>query len=417
MKTDLIFGKMYYQVTRTVLSLCLVLTLAATVIAQEQSPEQVLGSVIPGPENDRERSWGRQSGTGTNRQGTPQLSGVQIGGLWYLSYQAGDAYRLNPGKTETYSQFRIKRGYINIQAELQPWLDVRITPDITQDQTGDYKVRIKYLYAKFKGPGAGLIQKPYVEFGVAHMPWLDFEEHINRFRMQDTMFMERNGLFNSADIGFTVGSNLGPDLPAEYRNNVSGSYAGRYGSWQLGVYNGGGYHASERNNNKVVEARGSLRPLPDQLPGLQVHLFGVHGKGNQPEPDPPAKLPDYDVLAGMVSYEHKQFVLTGQWYSGEGNASGSAVQSDASARPQWGQSYFGEVRLTKTRNMSLFARYDRFDTDTASPQSDLQQRWIMGFAWQMFKNNYWVVDYDRLCHRLTDIPREDRFQVTLQISF
>jgi hypothetical protein len=27
-----------------------------------------------------------------------------------------------------------------------------------------------------------------MEFGPAHMPWLDFEKVINGFRMQDTMF-------------------------------------------------------------------------------------------------------------------------------------------------------------------------------------------------------------------------------------
>ena len=304
---------MFKKARRILLCFTWSFTLTLMAVAQDTPPESRTGSSVPSPgKREKDQSQGGQGGSGAKSQPSPQLGGVQIGGLWYLAYQAGDAYNLMPGKTRSYSQFRIKRGYINFQAALQPWLDVRITPDVTQDQTGDFKVRIKYLYAKFKGRGAGPIQKPYVEFGVAHMPWLDFEEHINRFRMQDTMFMERSGLFNSADTGFTLGSNLGPDMPAEYMNNVNNSYAGRYGSWQLGVYNGGGYHAPERNSNKVLEARGSLRPLPEQLPGLQLHLFGVHGKANLPEPDPPAKLPEYDVLAGMASYEHKYFVLTGQ---------------------------------------------------------------------------------------------------------
>jgi len=348
---------------------------------------------------------------------TVQIVGVQIGGLWYISYQHGDSYRGSPGQTAAYDHFRIKRGYINIRANPQPWLELRITPDLTQDAGGDLKVRLKYLYAKFKGKGNRIFGKPYVEVGVAHMPWLDFEERINRFRMQDTMFMERNGLFNSADIGFTAGSDFGPELPEDYRNNVNSSYAGRYGSWQLGVYNGGGYHAAERNRNKVIEARGTLRPLPDRLPGLQFSLFGIHGKGNLPEPEPPAGLPDYDVLAGMVSYEHRYVVLAGQWYAGEGNAAGTAVSPAGFSRPQAGSSYFAEVRFTRKRNLSIIARYDRFDTDADDPQSDLLERVIVGFAWQMFRNNYWVVDYDRLSHRQSGIPDEDRLQVTLQISF
>ena len=53
------------------------------------------------------------------------------------------------------------------------------------------------------------------------MPWLDFEEHINNFRMQDTMFMERNGLFNSADVGVMAGGNLGRHDVDDYQKNVS----------------------------------------------------------------------------------------------------------------------------------------------------------------------------------------------------
>ena len=403
------------EIPRLAFCICWLLAVSPGFPAQEKPPETKTESAAP--EQGKKDANQTPPGTAANRQGALQLGIVQIGGLWYLSYQQGDAYAQVPGTTADYSQFRIKRGYINVQAELQPWLDVRVTPDVIQDQTGDVKVRIKYLYARFKGRGVGFLQKPYAQFGVVHMPWLDFEEHVNRFRMQDTMFMERNNLFNSADIGFILGSNFGPDLPAEYRNEVNGSYAGRYGSWQFGVYNGGGFNAAEKNNNKVVEARGTVRPLPDRLPGLQLSLFGVHGKGNLPEPSPPATLPDYDVLAGMVSYEHKYFVLTGQWYGGEGNAAGTAVQADGSARAQQGSSYFGELRFTQKRNFSLIGRYDRFNTNPDSPQSDLQQRWIIGFAWQMFKNNYWLVDYDRLSHSLAEVPNEDRFQVTLQISF
>jgi hypothetical protein len=343
---------------------------------------------------------------------------VRIGGHWYISYQYGNELGLTPNSTETFNRFAIKRGYLNIRADLQPWLEVRITPDVHQDSTGDLKVRLKYIYAKFKGKGNSIISKPYAEVGVAHMPWLDFEEHINRFRMQDTMFLERNGLFNSADIGFTLGSNFGPDLDDDYKSDVNDHYAGRYGSWQFGVYNGGGYHAVERNTNKAVEARGTLRPLPDTLPGLQFSLFGIYGKGNLTEIEPTDTLPDDEVLVGMVSYEHPYVALTAQWYGGEGNARGTAINlDDRLARSQRGQSYYGEVRFTKKRNLSFIGRYDRFNTDIDRVGSDLRQRLILGFAWQMFKNNYWLFDYDRLYHSHPDLADEDRIQVTLQISF
>jgi hypothetical protein len=380
------------------------------------------------PHSGAERETARQ-GAHSNAQGSQQpesdphsstlnLGNVSIGGLWYISYQNGRELGLWPNTTEGFNTFKIKRGYINIRASLKPWLEVRITPDVHQDATGDLKVRLKYVYAKFKAEGNRILSSPYVEVGVAHMPWLDFEEHINRFRMQDTMFMERNGLFNSADIGFTLGSNFGADLGEEYKKNVNDHYAGRYGSWQFGVYNGGGYHAKEKNQNKVVEARGTLRPIPDRLPGLQFSVLGIYGKGNQPAMETSPTLPDYEVVTGMVSYEHPYFVLTGQWYEGEGNAKGTAIDSeDGLSRSQRGQSYFAEVRFTQNRNLRAIGRYDRFNTNTNVDGSDLQQRLILGFAWQMFEGNYWVFDYDRLYHSRPDLADEDRFQVTLQVSF
>jgi len=346
------------------------------------------------------------------------LGNVSIGGLWFIAYQYGKELGLTPSSTETFNRFTIKRGYLDIRADLQPWLEVRITPDVHQDSTGDLKVRLKYIYAKFKGKGNNFISKPYAEVGVAHMPWLDFEEHLNRFRMQDTMFLERNGLFNSADIGFTLGSNFGPDLDEEYKSNVNDHYAGRYGSWQFGVYNGGGYHAVEKNRNKAVEARGTLRPLPDKLPGLQFSLFGIYGKGNLSEIESSDRLPDDEVIVGMVSYEHPYVALTAQWYGGAGNAKGNAIDpEDRMARSQRGESYFAEVRFTRKRNLSFIGRYDRFNTNIDNIGSDLRQRLILGFAWQMFKKNYWLFDYDRLYHSRPDLADEDRFQVTLQVSF
>jgi len=74
-------------------------------------------------------------------------------------------------------------------------------------------------------------------------------------------------------------------------------YPGRYGSFSLGIYNGGGYHAKEKNQNKVLEGRLTLRPLPAALPGLQLSYFGLVGKGNQ------AAEPHWNAHLGMVSYE------------------------------------------------------------------------------------------------------------------
>ncbi len=227
------------------------------------------------------------------------LDGLTIGGLWYLSYQNGDDFNL----------FKVKRGYINIQKKILQWgnnyLEGRITPDTHQDDHGDMKVRLKYAYGKLNFKSVSW--EPWLEFGIVHMPWLDFEEHTNLFRMQDPMFVERNGTFNSADIGFTFGGFLGP------KQNGIHYYPGRYGSFALGVYNGGGYHAKENNENKTLEGRLTVRPVPDALPGFQLSYFGITGKGNT------VLAPDWKVNMAMLSYEYDYGLVTVTYYKGQGN--------------------------------------------------------------------------------------------------
>jgi hypothetical protein len=341
----------------------------------------------------------------------PGLKGLSIGTLVYLSYQNG-----NDVAGDDYNQFRIKRGYIDIRKKITPYFSARITPDVHQEANGDLNVRLKYAYGQFNWQWDGLIQKPHVEWGVSHMPWLDFEEHINRFRMQDTMFMERNGLFNSADMGVYFGGNFGRDMPDEFKENVQSHFAGRWGSFGVGVYNGGGYHAVEKNTNKNIEGRLTIRPAPDIVPGLQISAFGIKGKGNQSDIAEEV-VPDMQVMAAMVSYESRRLVATAQYERGEGNQSGTAVDADGNALPHDGYSLFTEVRLDRKSRFSVIGRYDWFDTNRDDASADIKKRYIAGLAWQFYKGNYWVLDFDRLEHTVPGRDTEDRIQLTLQIKY
>jgi hypothetical protein len=240
------------------------------------------------------------------------------------------------------------------------------------------------------------------------MPWLDFEEHINNYRMQDTMFMERNGLFNSADIGVTMMGLLGGTLPESYQKTVSKDYPGRYGSFAFGVYNGGGYHASEANTNKVIEGRLTIRPLPDVVPGLQVSYFGINGKGNT------AAEPDWTLNSAMLSYEHRRFVVTGTWADGTGNQKGDAVDAAGNALDRDGWSVFAEAKLTP--KWGLIGRYDQFDPNKSLDDDD-NTRTIAGLVHHLGKGNDIVLDYDKVDYAKPGKPTDDRIQLTLQVKY
>ena len=338
-------------------------------------------------------------------------------GTFYLSYSA-QTTDSGINKTTDSNSFQLKRGYFGADVDLNSYLTARFVGDITLDSLGDVKVRAKYIYGKFHWKGNDVITAPYMEFGLAHMPWLDYEEAINGFRMQDTMFTERNSVFNSADVGVIVGSDLGGTMSSDYKSKVDNHYAGRYGSWQLGVYNGGGYHAAEANTNKVVEARLSLRPIPGAVPGLQFTMFGLVGKGNK-APTASGFVPDWKDGVGMISFQSRYFTFTGQGLLGIGNQGGTALEANGTSAHQSGFSVFAAVHIPTPhfgQQVSIIGRVDEFNSNTRI-YNDLQRRYITGFAWHMFKSNIWLADYQRTEHSLSTLEGEDRFQITLQTVF
>jgi hypothetical protein len=341
------------------------------------------------------------------------LKGFKFGGLWYLSYQNGVD---GEGRDEGYSQFVVKRGYFTVEKEMLPWFSGRITLDVTtvkdpEDEpedkpsnlAGSITARIKYLYGQFNLPDFAFFTKPFIEFGVVHMPWLDFEEHVNFYRCQDTMFLERNETFNSADLGVIFVSLLGGEINKEYQHKVNHYYPGRYGSMSLAVMNGGGYHASEKNENKVMEGRLTIRPLPDIIPGLQLSYFGITGKGNKDTE------PDWTTNLGFVSFEHEYVVLTGQYYWGRGN------QKGADENDKDGYSFFTELKPHK--KFSIIGRYDHFDPNKDADNDD-NRRYIVGAAYHLDKQhkNMVVLDYDTVNYEQKGKSNDKRVQLTLQVS-
>jgi len=445
-----------------------IITMEQAQQVQEQYNRQKAGQPVAGPQGGITKDDVRtvaQEEIAKAKPNLGDLGGLKIGGTYFLSYQNGVTFNgssLSDDKTDNYSKFILKRGYLDIQKSFTPWLSTRFTPDLYQDSTsGQFNLRVKYLYADFKWKGGDFIAKPDLEVGMVHTPWIDFQEGLWPWRMQDTLFIERAGITSSADLGMTLGGLFGGELPKSYQDEVSNKWAGRYGSFQLGIYNGGGYSTSEKNANKPIALRVSVRPMPDILPGLQLSAFGLEGKGNVADTyftkDGPFKgkeiYPDFKIFEGQISYQHKYFSLGAEYYDGRGNAAGTAYYTDKDyvegkvsqglifqARYQSGYSFDAMVRFPESRKWALIGRMDYFDPDTKGvylqsnapyTNRDVQRRYIAGIAYYLFKDNIILFDYDVLQHskyfkNVTTanpagsnerIPDEGRFQVTLQIKF
>lgn len=325
------------------------------------------------------------------------------GALWFLSYYWGET-----GGAPS-NQAKLERGYLTLKFKPCNWFEPRVTLDVNQNADGDFQARFKYLYGKFILPVETIFfSDPYIEFGMVHTPWFDFEENFNRYRAQGTMFIERNGVLNSADVGATAGALFGVKLDREYRERVNPHYPGVYGSFALGVYNGGGYHAAEANQNKVFEARLTLRPLWMVLPGFQLSYFYINGNGNT------AAEPDWRLHDMMLTYEHEYFTLGGQYVLGQGNQAGDRLDDEGAAQEFTGYSFCGEFKLPWIKS-AVFMRYDDFDWDTdGGPPAG--RRLIAGYAFHFLPGNFLLLSYDRAWTD-ADAPADWQVKLTLQVKY
>ena len=162
----------------------------------------------------------------------PEYPIVRLGMVSYLQYAAELENR------DGYNAFDVTRAYLNVNAQVSPRVRFRFTPDIRRvtdgSLAGTMTVRVKYAFAQFDN----VTPRGWIRVGMHQTPWLDFEESINRYRVQGTMFSEREGLIpGSADFG--VGY-MTP-LPKGY------------GEIQAGIYNGEGYAQAEANKYKSLQ--------------------------------------------------------------------------------------------------------------------------------------------------------------------
>ena len=321
--------------------------------------------------------------------GNDILKGTKFEVVGYLDYSNGRSPLPNDEYTE-YNEFGLKRAYFTFKKTFPAWIGMRVTMDAHQDDTGDYKIREKYFYAELRGNGAGPFTDLKSEIGLGHIPWLDFEEHINPYRCQGTMAIERAGIFNSADLGVSLRGNFGGKLDEAKAKTGNSHYDGKYGSWHIGVYNGGGYHADENNENKTLQGRVTFRPVPEYIPGLQLSYFTIYGKGNV------ETEPDYNVNLGMISYESPMLAVTAQYYITDGNAKGNWLDGTDNSLKTAGYSLFGRVAPFNHIDLAFFGRYDYFDSDKDAVISDKgnYSMIVAGFAYNLYKGNMVIFDIE-----------------------
>jgi hypothetical protein len=191
--------------------------------------------------------------------GTPgdDTQAVRVGATIFYDY----TYTASPKATDTAgnlfkpSAFNVARTYINITGNVSHIVSFRITPDISARENnpasaynGSYIFRLKYGFAQFAlDDWTGPWRASWVRIGAQQTPYVDAEEAVYRYRFQGTVFVERDFGIPSSDVGGTFHTNI----------------PNGYGEVHVGYYNGEGYNRAETNNQKGLQVRGTVRPLPN----------------------------------------------------------------------------------------------------------------------------------------------------------
>jgi hypothetical protein len=330
-------------------------------------------------------------------------SNTSFSGQWFVIYQVEE----DEGSFS--NQFTLRRGYITFNKKFNDIFSVRFTQDITLDEegtdAGNIEMRLKYALLHIDNTFLPLLSDSWWEVGLINRPWFGFEDKVNDYRVQGSMYLDKYKVLSSADFGVSFSGLIGGEVDSDYQKEVSSSFPGRYGSYSFGIYNGGGYHAIEANNNKTIEGRVTIRPLGNTLPGLQVSYNFLNGKGNTPA------APDFKFHHLYLSWQSQVVVLAGQIFTGTGNVGGTWVSETGEPYSNSGYSLFGEAKFLPT-NWALMTRYDRHKIENGTPNECVS--FVAGLCYRFAGSNKILINTD-IQNRNNAVTR--LYEVALEIKF
>jgi hypothetical protein len=345
----------------------------------------------------------------------PALAGkfkkFEIGGKAYLGYTYQTTKKRYTGIDDS-GDFEARRFYFDTKAYISDKDYIRFTTDLS---TGtDYKLKIKYGYL-WKDI-SDLIPHTGFELGIAHTPWIDYEEHSGWwYRSVDKTFIESGygmGLWPSADLGI----NFKTKTP--------------YITSEIGMYNGEGYDKINTSSQKSSGFHNSFEgrvtyhvfgngdkkvsPTKDQYANISLHLASNIGyndnnfsdkyqtsgysgcgcdKNGNPQCQPnyaqyPATHKNLNLYHIHAVYNHPMFLIAAQYGKTDYN----------SRSPQAGDGYSVNAEVRPVQDWALFARYDYwkfkdgYQKDLTNGGYKDRKAYYAGIAYTMNKYVKWIAN-------------------------
>jgi hypothetical protein len=251
-------------------------------------------------------------------------------------------------ESDGYNAFDVTRGYLNIVARLNDRVKLRFTPDVRPTTDAELERNLA-LRLEFASLDMQVSDNTTVMFGLHEMPWLWFEQSVNRYRVLGPFFAERLGLLP----GMT-------DLGASIQRSTERS------DIHVGVYNGEGYGRAEIDKYKSIDGRATFRPFSDDSELGKVSVSGFYQYGWYARDRP------RNVAIVMGNYQSPHVMVSAQYLQATDNP---FIAADVQRR---GMSFFGEGRQGETGWAGILG-LDLFKPDVDN-DGDTRRRLILGGA-------------------------------------
>jgi len=321
-------------------------------------------------------------------------SKLEFSGTHYLGYTYLNNKELSVASDPTADKaerqtgnFEFRRNYVQVKAFFfeDPKSYVRVTLDTTYDATnglasaGYANMYVKYAYIYLNN----ILPYTGVEFGMAHRPWIDYEEHnawwyrsISKTMVESAQAAD---LTNSADAGV----NFKTKLP--------------YFTSEIGLFNGEGYHGTQGVHDRIgtgnsVEWRFTAAVLGDgqekrsatKNTYLDASFFGQYNMLNDGN-EMNGTAQTYAFYGFHAVYNMPSFLISAQYITADNDNTTTYKKSGS------GYSVNGTYRFGDSYQFEVLARYDSW-TAKMDNNPDLEtENYIYGAAWRQNKNLKWLL--------------------------
>ncbi len=264
----------------------------------------------------------------TFAQGTPATGSatpddtpsIKVGAVIFADYTyTSEPTILDVDGNEVHpSAFDVKRAFINVTGRLHHLIDFRVTPDIVRETgsggsaDGSLVLRLKYAYGQFNLDDSWS-KGSWVRLGEQPTPYVLYEEDIYRYRFQGPIFVDAEKFMTVADFGVSTRYN----------------FPGNFGDFHAGYFNGDGYTKADANDQKAIQARATLRPVPNRgvISGLRLTLF--YDADHYAQGDAKTRL------VGSMSFEHKHVNAGLEHLDATDQTTGASPEVKASGWSVW----------------------------------------------------------------------------------